>query len=288
MVKTMGNLRYDMERPLFHTAQIKLLYISTSKYEGDWHSTLHAHNCTELFYMVNGMGYFVVEDEEFPVSAGDVVIINPNVMHTETGTPKTPMEYIVLGIQGGEFLAQDSDDSRYCILHRNPQGNDLVEIIKAILAEMEERHNHFETVAHSFLEILSVKLLRSKSVSMQEAPQNRARHDCAKVKRYIDAHFKEHITLDVLAEMAHFNKHYLVHSFSREMGISPISYLTQKRIEESRFFLAQTDISISDISQIIGFSSPCYFSQSFSRVAKMSPRDYRRKMRNDVRLVVNE
>ena len=34
----------------------KLLYVSTAKYGGDWHSLLHTHACTELFYVVGGMG----------------------------------------------------------------------------------------------------------------------------------------------------------------------------------------------------------------------------------------
>lgn len=273
----MSNLRYEMGEQLPQSLPLKLLYISTSIYEGDWYSTLHSHQCTELFYMLGGVGYFLVEEETFAVATGDVIIINSGVQHTETGNPGTPMEYIVLGIQGGDFLVKENDESRYCVLHCSPGNNELLDTIKNILGEMEGRQEHFDTVAHSYLKILTVKLLRSRAVQLQEMSRQKTGHDCANIKRYIDTHFKENITLDTLAEMAHLNKYYLVHTFTKEVGVSPINYLIRRRIEESRYFLVQTDMNISEISQVLGFSSPSYFSQSFSRLEKMSPREYRRR-----------
>lgn len=52
------------------------------------------------------------------------------------------------------------------------------------------------------------------------------------------------------------NKYYLVHSFSKEYGVSPINYLIGRRIEESRYLLADTNHSLSQISHMLGFSSP--------------------------------
>ena len=92
-------------------------------------------------------------------------------------------------------------------------------------------------------------------------------------------HFKENLTLDQLAGLAHINKYYLSHAFRREFNISPISYLISRRIQESRFLLAETDHSLSQIAQILGFSSLSYFSQSFRRQEGISPMEYRRQRR---------
>ena len=99
------------------------------------------------------------------------------------------------------------------------------------------------------------------------------------MKRYIDANFKENISLDQLAELAHVNKYYLVHSFSREYQISPINYLIQRRVKESCYLLSDTDHSLSQISHTMGFSSPSYFSQSFRKLMGMSPMEYRKHSR---------
>ena len=80
----MGNSRHDLSIPkdYFMKDKAKLLYVSSSTYGGDWISTPHTHYCSELFYVLDGVGQFQVEDRIFPVSANDLVIINPNVSHT--------------------------------------------------------------------------------------------------------------------------------------------------------------------------------------------------------------
>ena len=100
----MGSTRHriDNNNPLSFE-QSQLLYVSTSKYEGDWQSILHSHPFSELFYVVNGTGSFIAEGEEFPVVKNDMVIINPQVQHTEKSLYTTPLEYIVLGIDGLSF-----------------------------------------------------------------------------------------------------------------------------------------------------------------------------------------
>lgn len=104
----MGNTRHcidDNKLSCFDT--IKLLYVSTSKYEGDWQSILHSHPFSELFYVVQGSGSFITEGMEFSVGKNDLVVINPNVQHTEKSLPTAPLEYIVLGIEGLSFSFEE-------------------------------------------------------------------------------------------------------------------------------------------------------------------------------------
>lgn len=91
--------RYQLKNRKLDKMSFHLLYISTSRYEGDWHSTPHAHHCTELFYVSSGKGSFLVNDDVFDVKADDLIIVNPNVMHTEMSRDESPLEYIVLGIE---------------------------------------------------------------------------------------------------------------------------------------------------------------------------------------------
>jgi AraC-like DNA-binding protein len=52
-----------------------------------------------------------------------------------------------------------------------------------------------------------------------------------------------------------------------------------KRIEESKYLLAETDLSLSQVAQMLGFSSPSYFSQVFRRTQNLSPTEYRQNTR---------
>ena len=97
--------RYQLKNRKLDKMSFHLLYISTSRYEGDWHSTPHAHHCTELFYVSSGKGSFLVNDDVFDVKADDLIIVNPNVPHTEMSRDESPLEYIVLGIEGLQFTS---------------------------------------------------------------------------------------------------------------------------------------------------------------------------------------
>jgi AraC-like DNA-binding protein len=126
------------------------------------------------------------------------------------------------------------------------------------------------------MEILIIRMMRNTALAVPTEPQViSGNRQCAAVRRYIDMHFKEALTLEQLAEEAHMNKFYLSHAFKREYGISPINYMISRRIEESKYLLAETDLSMSQIAQLLGFSSLSYFSQVFRRTQSVTPMEYR-------------
>lgn len=253
----------------------KLLNAASAKYGGDWHSVPHTHNHVELFYIVGGNGQFLIEDRLYPVNTNHLVIINPNVTHTEVGLNAQPLEYIVLGIEGVELSINNNSNGQFCILDHF-ESMDITSCLRNILREMELKQPGFEDICQAFMEILIIRLMRSTGLSVPETPQNNVgNHQCATVRRYIDQHFKESLTLDQLAEEAHMNKFHLSHAFKREYGISPINYMISRRLEESKYLLAETDLSMSQITQLLGFSSLSYFSQVFHRTQEITPMEYR-------------
>lgn len=83
---------------------IRLLYISKSRYDRNWQSILHSHAFAELFYVIHGTGVFQTENDSFPVVEDDLVLINPNVTHTEFSHGENALEYIVLGLAESLFV----------------------------------------------------------------------------------------------------------------------------------------------------------------------------------------
>ena len=255
----------------------KLLNAASAKYGGDWHSVPHTHNHAELFYIVGGNGQFLIEDQLYPVNTNHLVIINPNVTHTEVSLNAQPLEYIVLGIEGVELSITENSNGQFCILDHF-ESMDITSCLRNILREMELKQPGYKDVCQAFMEILIIRLMRSTGLSLPSEPQNSVgNHQCAAVRRYIDQHFKESLTLDQLAEEAHVNKFYLSHAFKKEYGVSPINYMISRRLEESKYLLAETDLSLSQISQLLGFSSLSYFSQVFHRTQGLTPMEYRQQ-----------
>lgn len=266
--------------------KVKLLYVSTAKYGGDWHSTLHTHACTEIFYVVGGSGKFNIEGKLLPVTTDDMVIVNPNVEHTEVSYNKRPLEYIVLGVEGLEYSAGEDADERWFMTNMQNAREALLHALREMLREIEFKAVGYELICQDLLEVLILRLMRHAGLQFlptkteHRKPDRKPSKECAAVRHYIDSHFKENINLDMLSELVHVNKYYMVHSFTKEYGISPINYLISRRIEESKYLLSDTDHSLSQISHMLGFSSPSYFSQSFRRLEGMSPMEFRRSSRS--------
>lgn len=253
----------------------RLLYISRAQYSEEWNSSLHTHGCAELFFITNGHGRFRTQYEEFPVAIHDLIIVNKNVPHTELSQMDSPLKYIVLGVEGLEAMAGAGG---YTMLHLHSGWKDLMDCLGLMLQEAHQALPGHEEVCRNLLEVVLIRLRRQEDVSLSsESRDSRSSRECGLVRRYIDNHFKEHLTLEQLAQLAHVNKYYLAHTFRREFGASPINYLISRRVEESRFLLRETDHPLSLIAQILGFSSPSYFSQCFRRMEGISPMEYRRQ-----------
>ncbi|MDO5602739.1 MAG: helix-turn-helix domain-containing protein, partial [Oscillospiraceae bacterium] len=237
---------------------------------------------TELFYVVGGRGMFRLEDETFPLEADDLLVVGPNVEHTEMGVANDPLEYIVLGIEGLEFVFSGEDTRCARLPYREYRGDTLL-CLDLMLREMEKKAESHADICQRLLEILILQLIRNSSCAVTPAASRRSSRECAVVKRYIDQNYRENITLDMLAQLTHMNKYYLVHVFNRENGKSPISYLIDRRIRESMHLLANTDHSLSEISQMLGFSSQSYFSQSFKKSQGVTPNEYRRRHKHQTK-----
>lgn len=286
----MGNTRHRLENDkLSFFDHSRLLYVTTSKYEGDWQSILHSHPFSELFYVVNGKGTFVAEGSEFPVGRNDMVIINPHVQHTEKSLDTAPLDYIVLGIEGLSFSfenivsAQDGlsvQTASGAVYKYNVQSSNVYAYLNIMLEEISQKQDNYETVCQNLLEILLVCMLRNDHLSVVEEENSLLNRECTQIKNYLDANYAEDISLDTLAALTHMNKYYMAHAFTKYAGCSPISYLLEKRIQEAKSLLESANYSIAQISDMLGFSSQSYFSQVFKKATGSTPVRYRSEHKN--------
>lgn len=277
----MGINRHDFNTQKLRRMNAKLLYVTTSKYEGDWYSIPHIHNFTELFYVIRGDGSFVIEDKTFPVTANDLVIVNPNVEHTEKSRSTTPLEYTVFGIEGLAFTKDAQPDAaNYSIHNYSNDRNTLLFFLKVLLKELEDKDSDYELVCQNILEVLLVHIMRSQKLSITVPSPDKISKETGQIKRYLDTCYSENITLDSLADMTHMNKYYLVHTFAKDTGLSPINYLIERRIKASMELLTSSSYSISQIAAQVGFSSQSYFSQMFKKATGQTPNEYRKSKAN--------
>ncbi|MGO5444194.1 AraC family transcriptional regulator [Faecalimonas sp. LCP19S3_D12] len=273
----MSNRRYGLEETEFEKLDIRLLYITQARYDTDWHSIAHTHHFTELFYVIHGSGFFLVEGKKFPVKEDDLVIVNPNVSHTELSDKNKPLEYIALGINGLKFKDGNLNSIYDYSLHNFREHKEEFSFyLKTLLREIQNKGEYFETICQNLLEALILTLVRRTKKKLAIAPTKKITKECRFVEQYIDEHFTEDITLQTLSDLTYLNKYYLVHSFKEYKGTSPINYLITKRIQEAKHLLETTNHSVAKIANMIGFSSQSYFSQVFKRETNMTPNECRK------------
>lgn len=278
----MSNRRYEIKPQNFQKLNSKLLYISMSEYQGDWSSIPHTHNFSELFYVVKGKGTFYIDEQTYPINSNDLVIVSPNTAHTEQSINSSPLEYIVLGIEGIAFM--DSEAAYSKIIYNYGQKTEILNLLNLILDEVQAEQPGYHLVCQHLLDVLLIQIMRSQKLVPVLINSVKMTKECGQIKRYLDSNYSEAITLDALAKKAHVNKYYLVHAFTRYTGLSPISYLSRKRLQVGQELLVSTDYSISQIAQCLGFSSQSYFSQVFRKETGMTPNEYRKTQNssNDV------
>ena len=160
------NTRYELNMDVPPREAIRLMYVSKSRFGGDWNSVPHTHSCTEVFYCVNGRGQFNVEGKMLDVAPDDMVIVNPRTLHTELSYQACPLEYIVLGIEGVEILFNQRDQG-YTMVKCGAMREDLLGLTKMLLREIDAREDGCEMVCQDLTEVLLVKLVRTASLSLR-------------------------------------------------------------------------------------------------------------------------
>ncbi|MGO4695231.1 helix-turn-helix domain-containing protein [Paenibacillus sp. 2TAB26] len=97
------------------------------------------------------------------------------------------------------------------------------------------------------------------------------------VRKYVDENYPYELTLSQLASMFHMNETYLSGLFKQNAGVTFSDYLTRLRMTRAAELLSGTDLKLTDIAMLVGYSSSSYFSTSFKKYYGCSPKEYREK-----------
>ena len=97
---------------------------------------------------------------------------------------------------------------------------------------------------------------------------------------YIDRHYPENLTLQIIAEMCHGSPYHLHRTFKRITGITPSEYIQQRRIKKAVKALIETDQTIQEIAKSVGIPNTPYFITIFKKMKGKTPKEYRYIKRN--------
>lgn len=123
---------------------------------------------------------------------------------------------------------------------------------------------------NQFLESIFLKIIFELNQKNENIPIK-----LKKAREYIRAHYHENINLKSVAEYLNVSETYISRLFTKEMGESFINYVTNLRIEKAKALLKNSNLSIKEISEMIGYYNQEHFSRIFKKHEGCSPNKYR-------------
>lgn len=246
---------------------------------------MHFH--TELeFLMVNRGSMLCRTDEgEYFGDAGELIFINSRVPHmtqvTADGTNDTLIQFRAPNpVQNSAMrymmrFLHSNDVGCYVFRKDDPDLDEAVRIVNDMRRENREKSNAFEYYLMADIYRMVALLHRKGLMADGSAPDSKAMERIVPVIEYIDANYTEHLELETLSRVLNLNEYYFCRLFKRATGSTVTDYLNFVRICKAEKLL-KTDMSISEISYNVGFSSLSYFNRIFKKYKFCSPTEYRK------------
>ena len=99
------------------------------------------------------------------------------------------------------------------------------------------------------------------------------------LEKYVENHFAEPLSVSELCRRMYISKSKLYQISSEKFGMGISDYVRQRRIKEAKVLLDDTDRSVSDIAECVGFTDANYFTRYFKQAEGMTPKAYRMRVR---------
>ena len=231
----------------------------------------HTHSIYEMYVNLSGEVAFVVNDTVYPLQDGDIIISRPNEYHHGIHTASTCRRRFVL------FFSKDGAEQIF-EQYLNGLGSHIV--LPA------DKRNRFVSLCHSLLEKNSplvqwtymMELFHLLSYGVSASARYDYSHLTADVLtaiQYIDSNFTENITVSDMAKKAHVSVNTLERHFKKMMNISPVKFLTQKRLARACVLLSEGK-SVQETCDLCGFSDYSHFIMLFKKEYGMTPLKYQK------------
>lgn len=253
---------------------------------------MHWHSEFELNYIKAGKGEFICGSQKFMALEGDILIIPPNMLHSAYPYKHEELIYhalvfhlILLGSSGGDRSAVECmrpivNGSAQIKVHICPDDKDY-SLLRAttdqIFACVQADSAQMDLLLKSELMKLFWLLENSGNIIFRKETGAGYNELIRPVLAYMSQNFREDITVEYLASLAHLSKSHFMKCFKETVGVGAMEHLTQLRISAACEALIATQDKISDISYQCGYSNLSNFNRQFLKKVGCSPNAYRKR-----------
>ena len=267
---------------------MKLAYVYIDKYHSPVHIKMHFHNCFELVYYHNTNGYttwkkstheatgpliFTEKEqgsyEQIDFSSNTFIVIPPNTLHDEKHYGSSKVTAIGFSLEEGDKLPNLSILKKPFFMRDKEKH--FYDSVRRIEKEYATHSAFFQELICLYLNRLLIELSPNSSATKDDLLDF--------IKNYIDEHFTQNIKIEDLAEQIFYSPDYFCKLFKEKFGITPKTYILNKRINFAKKLINETQLSLTKISELCGFSDYVQFNKFYKQKEGLSPSQAERKIK---------
>lgn len=247
------------------------------------HVPVHKHDTyTEIIFISQGEGKFLIDDKEYLAKEGDVIIFNRGQYHEEYYFSDTCMESFYCGISNVNIEGFDETwilpRGAEAVLDSGSQKERIKYLMQVLYQEGCTRDTGYNYICNNILMnliILLIRILNQRYNVLRSSGEGTKIQLANTAKCYIDANYARKMTVAEIADYLHVSTFYLSHVFKETMGISLIRYCNRRKIDEAKKLLLSTPMSINEIAHSIGFENANHFYLPFRKATGLTPQEFR-------------
>lgn len=252
---------------------------------------MHSHNCFEIYYQMSGGRNYFIEDKFYSTKKGDVLIIAPGTKHKTTYAGIKSYHRFCLYFkpdflsdfnQFSKMIRLLNDIDKYVIIEL---GSNEIEKVEFLLFNMLEEFN-----AHPQNYILNLELMLKELIVRLDRYHYATEVDkvnspnmyriISDVCLYLQMNYKQDIKLENLAENFRLSSFYLSRKFKEITKYSIPQYINNIRLEFSKELLKNTNNTVTEIANEMGYGSSSHFARVFKKYLGSTPQQYRKKCKS--------
>ena len=130
------------------------------------------------------------------------------------------------------------------------------------------------------MEKLYADMLYEAYDSLSESATRNDKKEVNKALEYIELHYAENLSLNILANEVHMNPYYFSSFFKKSTGKNFKDYVNQVRLKYAVELLLNTDQKVYEIAMDVGFGDARAFNDAFQKAYGETPAGYRKKLKN--------
>ena len=274
----------DYNTPLL---PIKAQYCRQSWY-ANHKAPCHWHSDIECIYVLEGTLTYYVNERIYQVNSGQGIFINANRLHFCQCEQDQDCYYMVLVLNPSCLASTPKMETTYInpvifensvdaiVMNSEPWHKDALALIQSIfLAANEDEQTHALSIMRDTYALWD--LLYKEAGAIHTPDKSYAKMDALKeMITFIQLHYQDKLTLADIAGSGMMCESKCCSLFKSALHQSPMAYLTAYRIRISLNQLAHTNSSITEIALSCGFNSGSYYTETFQKHMKMTPKAYRK------------